>query len=167
MFTKILVAVDCSAMGQRVFQTALSLAKDTDTHLQFLHVLSPNEESSPGLPIFQGLDYSPVGSDSLLAIYQQEWVAYEQKGLEFLRSLAAEAKTAGINAQWTQVAGSPEHQICDLARSWEADLIVVGNRGRSGWSELFLGSVSNYIVHHAPCSVFVVRPSVVMESEEG
>lgn len=165
MFTKILVAVDCSAMGERVFQTALSLAKNTNASLQFLHVLSPNEESSPGLPIFHGLDYYPTGSDSLLAIYQQEWATYEQKGLEFLRSLEAQANAEGVNAVWTQVAGSPEHHICNLARSWEADTIVVGNRGRGGWSELFLGSVSNYIVHHAPCSVFVVRPTISVDAE--
>lgn len=157
MFNKILVAADNSAMGQRVFQEALFLAKATGANLQLLHILSPNEEGSPGLPLFQGLDYYPTGSDSSLEIYQQEWAAYEQKGWAFLRSLEAEAQAADVNIEWTQVSGSPEHSICDLARTWEADLIVLGNRGRKGWSELFLGSVSNYVVHHAPCSVFVVR----------
>jgi nucleotide-binding universal stress UspA family protein len=165
MFNKILVAADNSAMGKRVFQEALFLATATGANLQLLHVLSPNEEGSPGLPIFQSLDYYPTGSDSSLEIYQQEWEAYERKGLEFLRSREAEANAAGVNIQGTQVSGSPEHSICNLARTWDADLIVLGNRGRKGWSELFLGSVSNYVVHHAPCSVFVVRFPISMGSE--
>ncbi len=53
--------------------------------------------------------------------------------------------------------GNPAHNICDLAQTWSADLILVGSRGRTGIKEMFLGSVSNYITHHAPCSVLIVH----------
>ncbi|MGC1393382.1 MAG: universal stress protein [Coleofasciculaceae cyanobacterium] len=36
-------------------------------------------------------------------------------------------------------------------------MVVVGRRGRTGLAEAFLGSVSNYVVHHAPCSVLVIQ----------
>ena len=52
--------------------------------------------------------------------------------------------------------GSPNQQIVDRAKEWKADLIVVGSHGRGFWGRL-LGSVSNGVVHHAPCSVLVVR----------
>ena len=45
--------------------------------------------------------------------------------------------------------------INETARG-KADLIVVGSHGRGFWGRL-LGSVSNGVVHHAPCSVLVVR----------
>jgi len=53
--------------------------------------------------------------------------------------------------------GDPGRWIRDLAHSWEADLIVLGRRGLTGVAEMFLGSVSNYIVHHVGCSVLVVQ----------
>lgn len=53
--------------------------------------------------------------------------------------------------------GAPEQAIVEAAQNWNADLIVVGSHGY-GWLErMFLGSVSNAIVRHAPCSVLVVR----------
>lgn len=52
--------------------------------------------------------------------------------------------------------GSPDQQIIEKAKDWKADLIVVGSHGRGFWGRL-LGSVSNGVVHHAPCSVLVVR----------
>jgi nucleotide-binding universal stress UspA family protein len=50
----------------------------------------------------------------------------------------------------------PERFIVEEAKNWEADLIVVGSHGRGFWERLTLGSVSNAVIHHAPCSVLVV-----------
>lgn len=44
-----------------------------------------------------------------------------------------------------------------MARTWSADLILVGSRGLKGLKEMFLGSVGNYVTHHAPCSALIVR----------
>jgi nucleotide-binding universal stress UspA family protein len=47
--------------------------------------------------------------------------------------------------------------ILDEATSWGADLIVVGSHGRRGLRRLMMGSVAEYVVRHAPCSVEVAR----------
>ena len=55
------------------------------------------------------------------------------------------------------ITGSPQRVIVETAREWGADLIVIGSHGYGFWSRALLGSVSNSVVHHAPCSVLVVR----------
>ncbi|MGF1491191.1 MAG: universal stress protein [Microcoleaceae cyanobacterium] len=52
---------------------------------------------------------------------------------------------------------NPAAEICRQADDWGADLIIVGRHGRTGLAEAFMGSVSNYVVHHAHCSVLVVQ----------
>ena len=63
----------------------------------------------------------------------------------------------GISTESKCEVGHPGALIRDLAKDWNADLIVMGRRGLSSLQEVFLGSVSNYILHHAPCSVLVVH----------
>jgi nucleotide-binding universal stress UspA family protein len=55
--------------------------------------------------------------------------------------------------------GSPESRIVETAEEIKADIIVVGSHGYNSWERLLLGSVSDSVVHHAPCSVLVVRKS--------
>ena len=53
--------------------------------------------------------------------------------------------------------GSPDSRIVETAEEIAADLVVVGSHGYSRWERLLLGSVSDSVVHHSPCSVLVVR----------
>jgi nucleotide-binding universal stress UspA family protein len=53
--------------------------------------------------------------------------------------------------------GSPESRIVEKAEEIQADLIIVGSHGYNRWERLLLGSVSDSVIHHAPCSVLVVR----------
>lgn len=55
------------------------------------------------------------------------------------------------------IEGPPREIIVDEADKWGADLIVMGSRGLGAWSRVLLGSVSNAVVHHAKCSVLIVR----------
>lgn len=59
-----------------------------------------------------------------------------------------------ISSQITK--GNPEQEVVEIAKEWGANLIVVGSHGRGFWGRL-VGSVSDAVVHHAPCSVLVVR----------
>lgn len=158
MFPKILVALDRSPLATTVFQAGLELTKPAATELMLVHVLSSDEEGSP-LPIPPNADtiYWAPGSEMNLEIWQQQWETYAAENLQTLQAFAATARSTGINVEFQQLPDSPGRGICQVARSWDADLIVIGSRGRSGWHELLLGSVSNYVLHHARCSVLIVK----------
>ena len=81
----------------------------------------------------------------------------EQEGLKLLQSLTEEATQAGVKTEFKQTLGYPGQNICEEAQTWSAELILVGSRGLTGMKEMFLGSISNYVTHHAPCSVLIVR----------
>ncbi len=165
MFHKMLVAIDNSKMSKYVFDEALYLAKSTNACLMLLHVLSPYEQGYPIMPALSSLVYYPKMQDEAVKAYLEEWETYKEQGLERLRSLAAKATALGVSTEFTQTPGTPGYAICDLACSWGADLIIIGRRGRLGLSEAILGSVSNYVTHHACCSVLTVLPQVNTETE--
>lgn len=68
-------------------------------------------------------------------------------------------KFAGGNVVVTNevLAGTAARAIVEKAEHWHADLIIVGSHGHGLWKRTLLGSVSDLIIHHAPCSVLVVR----------
>jgi nucleotide-binding universal stress UspA family protein len=164
MFHKILVAVDRSENGEKVLDAAIALAKAAGASLMLLHVLSSEEEDCPIMPTLTTGEYYPVDG-RLFEDYQERWQAYEKKGLELLRSYTDKATAVGVSTEFTQNSGNSGRTICEMAQTWGADLIVIGRRGHSGLSELILGSVSNYVLHHATCSVLTVQGHTQVSSD--
>ncbi len=156
MLNKILVAIDITDTNKTIFKTALSLAKTTGAKLMLLNIIAPDKNNYPNPFIYSGYEYGLM-DESLVAIYQQQWDKFKQKGMDTLRSLTEEAATVGVKAEYSQDFGNPGRTICDSALDWSADLILIGSRGLTGAKEMFLGSVSNYVTHHAPCSVLIMR----------
>lgn len=62
------------------------------------------------------------------------------------------------------IPGHAEEIIIETAKKWDADLIVVGSHGRSGMGRFLLGSISQAVASHAPCSVEIVRRTVARET---
>ncbi len=157
MFKKILVAVDLSPASERLFGVAQSLAKTYGSSLLAVHVLSPEEDGSPSATDFINVGYQPMLNEALVDAYQTQWSDFEERGWRFLQSLEAQAAGNGLVIETYQYMGKPGPKICEVAETWGADLVVIGRRGRRGLTELLLGSVSNYVLHHASCSVFIVH----------
>lgn len=154
MINKILVALDSSDRNKSVFDTAVSLAQATGASLMLLHILSEEDPDYPLLPTYA---YYAVLKDSDGGVFQEEFSNYTQKGLVFLKNLTKKAIAAGVETEYIQLSGLPGWEICEAASNWSADLILVGSRGLKGLKEMFVGSISNYVTHHAPCSVLIVR----------
>jgi len=168
MLRRILVALDQSDMQHAVFNEALALAKALNARLLLLHVVTL-EELNIVLPAVY--PYSPTLSQGMIDLYAQQREDLNNRGLDMLRKLESIATAAGVVTEFTQNLGNPGSIICTVARDYQADAIVMGRRGHSGLSELLLGSSSNYVLHHAPCSVMIIQgqstvaPEPVVEPE--
>lgn len=164
MFNRILVAIDNSIRSQQVFDEAVFLAKATDSNLMLLHILSPLDEQYID-PLFlqPSILYPELQGNN--SKYANDWEKLKNSRLNWLRWLCEEATRLGIKTEFSQNVGEPCRIICDMARNWQADVIVIGRRGRRGINELLMGSVSNYVLHHAPCSVLTVQ-GVIPHTEE-
>lgn len=168
MFHKILVALDRSKDGEKILDTGIALAKAMGSGLMLLHVLSSEDEGYPVMPSLPTLEYYPVDS-ALFESYQKLWQTYQKEGLELLKTYTEKATAAGVQTEFSQNSGNTGRTICEMAQTWGADLIVIGRRGHSGLNELILGSVSNYVLHHAHCSVLTVQGQTLtsLDTEQG
>ena len=152
-FHKILVALDRSKAGQEVFEQALHLAQHDNSELYLVSYLqwkprSRNEVVS---------DFSSMPKFDMAAL-DMETLQIELKRVhETLEQYQTTAREAGLKAVLQCDIADPSTTICQKAKDWHVDLVMVGRRGRTGLSELMMGSISNYVLHHAPCSVLVIQ----------
>ncbi|GAB4536662.1 MAG: universal stress protein [Pleurocapsa sp.] len=164
MFKKILVALDRSSEATAVFDFALSVAPPETSEILLVHFVDwqmQDVSSWTSVGTLYDIDVSRERYYKSNEYLQQEI----EQNKTWLEAYAQKAIAQGINCKIECRVGSCNLGICDRAKQWEADLIVLGRRGHKNISEILLGSVSNYVIHHAPCSVFVVQGVKVKQSE--
>lgn len=160
-FQKILVAIDQSTLSQTVFEQALDLAQTNQAQLLLFHCFTADLVSaSPPFAGEMGLA-PPFASQS----YQAQYVRFDDQVRQIQMLLNQYRQTAtqqGVEAECDCRTIDPGQGLCQAAQRWNADLIILGRRGRKGLTEVILGSVSNYVMHHAPCAVLVIQPQAAV-----
>ncbi|MFS7956970.1 putative universal stress protein A family [Helianthus anomalus] len=84
--------------------------------------------------------------------------AQEESASEVISRATKLCEQHMIKAEMMVISGNPKEMIVDASEDNNADLLVVGSRGLGQIKRAFLGSVSDYCVHHAKCPVLIVRP---------
>lgn len=156
-FKKILVAIDYSEQTPAVFEQAIDVAAKHGAKLIVFHGIQVEGigDVAPVLGTGVGLD---VVAGRTLQQMQHEMLDEEvDRVKKELASYSQQAIDREIETESKYELGDPGALICESAKTWEVDLIILGRRGRNALAEMFLGSVSNYVMHHAPCSVLVVQ----------
>lgn len=134
----ILAANDGSESAKRAFQFAVELAKAFGAGVTVVSVAQPSE---------------PPASVETAALLETATEHFEKDFAGFREA----AKTAGVPLETGVVVGHPADQIVHQAALLEADMIVMGHRGKSRLQRWLLGSVSKRVLSYAPCTVTVVR----------
>lgn len=134
---RIVVGVDGSKCGAAALRWAVDEAVHRDAVVEAVNAWH--------LPYVEGYPYTTS---------QLEPGEFEAAAVALLDEAVAEIGDAPVTIEKHARAGSPASVLVDAAE--EADLLVVGSRGRGGFTGLLLGSVSQQVSHHAPCPVVIV-----------
>ncbi len=138
MIKRILVAYDGSASAQRAFSFALELAEQFHSELIVLAVARPPEPAT--------MVETTALLDSATEHFERDFA-----------SLKEQARSKGMSIETFIAVGHPAEQIVHYAEQREADMIVMGHRGKSRIQQWLLGSVSKRVLSYAPCTVTIVR----------
>ena len=82
---------------------------------------------------------------------------HSRQAREYLGASEKMMRDAGLKASSAVLTDGAKASIVDEARNWGADLVVLGSHGRHGLNRILMGSVSEAVAMHAPCSVDVIR----------
>jgi len=142
MIERIVAAVDGSENAERALAMAGDLALRYQAALTVVTVVPPQTVPSYGAPMFV-----PPDPAAIQAVYDQV-LAKSRATLKAQRVAKVEA---------VRLEGPIVEELVAYLEKTRPDLLVMGSRGLSTGRRLFLGSVSDALVHHAPCPVLVVR----------
>jgi nucleotide-binding universal stress UspA family protein len=137
----ILVAVDFSDYSEVALRYAAFLAENFGATLTLVHSVEPYvypEDLSAGFTIEQ---------------IDARWMQKQKEKLETLRQTIKES----IPATVVVTMGTAWNRIVGAAKSWNADLIVLGTHGRTGLKHALMGGTAEQVVRHAACPVLVVH----------
>lgn len=142
---KILIAIDGSDFSQAALKSVIARPWPPDSQVKVLNVVEP-----PSL--LMGREMSGYDPE-----FEVVWKALREQAKDLVLKAAEKLRAAKFDVSTELVEGEPKSQIIDIANEWHADMIVIGSHGRTGLSRFLMGSVSQAVVHHAHCSVEVVR----------
>ena len=135
---KLLLAVDESKFSEAATQAVIAQYPALGTEVEVLNVV----DLAMPIPTSYGGGYR---LESL------------KHGQEIVQHTGKELSQTGFLVHTVVEEGDPKTKILDRAATWKADVIVMGSHARRGVEHFLMGSVSEAVVRHAPCSVEVVR----------
>jgi nucleotide-binding universal stress UspA family protein len=143
--TQILLAVDGSDESKLAAQAATELSRETGSEVHVVYVLP-----APAQLIGHHLVSGEMRESAIAGA--------ERDALTFLKEQAETVSSDGGKVADTHLrSGDPDKEILRAAEALDVGLIILGSRGLGAVSRALLGSVSDSVVRHAHCPVFVVR----------
>ena len=147
MSASIVCGVDGSAESQAALRVAARLADQLKLRLVVAHVAEPAFVPYAGA--------TAVGGVAARHAVMEEVESQQEVAERLLEQVVV---AAGVDAERRTAVGVPAERLAEIADEVDAELIVVGSRGRGAFKAAFLGSVSNALVGVARCPVLIVPP---------
>lgn len=151
---KIVVGIEGSGGAKAALKWAIQEAKFRHATIVVATAYSPS-----WVPVSPDFTYIPVDNFN---VEEEVGRMQEQIADEVLEEIGAEK----ASIKYVRKKGSPSDTLIAIAEAEDADMLVVGSRGRGGVRGLLLGSVSHQIAHHGSCPVVIVRPDLDVKVED-
>jgi nucleotide-binding universal stress UspA family protein len=154
----ILVGVDGSQGSDAALRWALDEARLRGSRLRVVHVFAPPQAT------FSDPAVGAAGMPAPVVLPREDEERVRAAAEEQARGVIDDAldRVGAKGADRSEIEravlpGAPAQTLIELAR--DAELLVLGTRGRGGFLGLLLGSVAQQIAHHPPCPVVILPPS--------
>jgi nucleotide-binding universal stress UspA family protein len=141
-----LVPLDGSALAEEVIPHVIDIVKQrgAEQKVTLVNVAKPTGPLSDA-------DKSLIGEDSS---------SLKTSGELYLKKIAAKFEAAGLTAEYEQLVGDPAEEIVRYAAAYQPRLIVMSTHGRSGFSRVVFGSVTENVMHRLQKTpMFIIRSS--------
>lgn len=147
---KVVLAIDGSDFSKIAIKALTKMPLPNNTEICVINVYEYPVMMTSGLLTLEG---------SIGNFYQELITSAEKLGNTTVSNAAKtlKGKNNTLNITTSVISGNPKKEILEKAKTFNADLIVVGSQGQGALSRFLLGSVSQYIASHANCSVLIAR----------
>lgn len=143
----ILLALDDSPHSEAALQEVVSRFWPENTRFYVISVVEPFHPEYAGWHT----SYVPLALEAQKDLVDSTRRLVEESAQRLI------SKFGSSCVKYDVLEGYIKDKILELARQWPADLIVMGSHGRRGFTRFLLGSISEAVVTHAPCSVEIVK----------
>ncbi|GAB5360947.1 hypothetical protein AAMO2058_000672000 [Amorphochlora amoebiformis] len=154
--THVVVALDKSRYSEYVLDWCASHINKIADRITFVHAY---EYSS--VPIMPGPGFAATGLN-IVELNKEVRENAIKAGTDFLQNAARRAKKIGFAPHELKLVEggpgrTPKQAILDFTEKYKPDMLICGSRGMGAVSRMFLGSVSDYLLHQCKCTVVVVK----------
>ena len=131
MFKTIMVPTDGSKYAQKAEDMAISLAKEFQAKLVAVHIID----------------------EKLIQPYE----VLEDEGNAILGKVANKGRDQGVKVEQVLIVGNPLHDMVNIVKRTDADLVVIATRGKTGFEKILMGSVAESTIKNVEVPILVLK----------
>ena len=133
----IIVPIDGSDQSKKAAKKAFTIGKSRNTNVYAIHIIHQTSFL--------------VDPELLVPIEKM----MKENAMKYLDEIDQIGEKVGLKVEKKIIRGIPYEEIIKFAK--KEDLIVMGNKGKTGIERVLIGSVAEKVIRHAPCDVLIVK----------
>lgn len=163
MFQKMIIGYDGSEESRVALKQAITFMHTNQTTQMVVAYVNEDTvgedityQTMKSGSILNDMTSTPMGTPNTIDSASVQQVAREY-AVQLSESIQSQLDKHQVKAEIVAIDGEPTKALSNIAIKENADVIIVGNSGKSAFQKFFVGSVSEKLIAESPCSVLVVK----------